>query len=94
MLHCGYVYSKPVRAESFAICAARLAGVAGAVLGWRPEEFWAATPAELCCHGQSRSPVCADLLAFIGTFVPRLEGWPRETPDGTPHDSEPVMGLH
>lgn len=27
--------------------AARLAGLAGAVLGWRPAEFWAATPAEL-----------------------------------------------
>ena len=27
--------------------AARLAGLAGAVLGWRPEEFWRATPAEL-----------------------------------------------
>lgn len=27
--------------------AARLAGIAGALLGWRPEEFWTATPAEL-----------------------------------------------
>lgn len=27
--------------------AGRLAGVAGAVLGWRPDEFWLATPAEL-----------------------------------------------
>ncbi len=27
--------------------AARLAGLAGALLGWRPAEFWAATPAEL-----------------------------------------------
>lgn len=27
--------------------AARLAGFAGAALGWRPDEFWAATPAEL-----------------------------------------------
>ncbi len=24
-----------------------LAGLAGALLGWRPPEFWAATPAEL-----------------------------------------------
>jgi hypothetical protein len=31
----------------FADGAARLAGVAGALLGWRPDEFWAATPAEL-----------------------------------------------
>ncbi|MGQ0588574.1 MAG: phage tail assembly chaperone [Sphingosinicella sp.] len=27
--------------------AARLAGLAGLLLGWRPDEFWAATPAEL-----------------------------------------------
>jgi hypothetical protein len=33
----------------FAACAARLAGVAGWLLGWRPEEFWRATPAELAC---------------------------------------------
>lgn len=33
--------------ETFADGAARLAGFAGAALGWRPGEFWAATPAEL-----------------------------------------------
>jgi Phage tail assembly chaperone protein, TAC len=27
--------------------AIRLAGLIGALLGWRPGEFWAATPAEL-----------------------------------------------
>lgn len=27
--------------------AERLAGLAGALLGWRPDEFWEATPAEL-----------------------------------------------
>jgi hypothetical protein len=31
----------------FVDSAGRLAGFAGAVLGWRPGEFWAATPAEL-----------------------------------------------
>ncbi|MFY9351018.1 MAG: phage tail assembly chaperone [Sphingobium sp.] len=31
----------------FADAAVRLAGVAGWLLGWRPEEFWRATPAEL-----------------------------------------------
>jgi uncharacterized phage protein (TIGR02216 family) len=29
------------------VAAARLSGVAAAVLGWRPDEFWRATPAEL-----------------------------------------------
>ena len=27
--------------------AGRLAGMAGALLGWRPDEFWRATPMEL-----------------------------------------------
>ena len=31
----------------FAERAARLAGYAGALIGWRPDEFWRATPAEL-----------------------------------------------
>jgi uncharacterized phage protein (TIGR02216 family) len=31
----------------FTNAAARLAGLAGALLGWRPDEFWRATPAEL-----------------------------------------------
>jgi uncharacterized phage protein (TIGR02216 family) len=33
----------------FSESAGRLAGLAGALLGWRPEEFWRATPAELAC---------------------------------------------
>lgn len=33
--------------EKFSESAARLAGLAGALLGWRPDEFWRATPAEL-----------------------------------------------
>lgn len=32
---------------SFTEAAARLAGMAAVLLGWRPREFWAATPAEL-----------------------------------------------
>jgi hypothetical protein len=32
---------------SFAASAARLAGLAAVLLGWRPHEFWAATPEEL-----------------------------------------------
>ncbi|WP_242183884.1 phage tail assembly chaperone [Sphingomonas sp. CARO-RG-8B-R24-01] len=33
--------------ERFADVSARLAGLAGAVLGWSPDTFWRATPAEL-----------------------------------------------
>ncbi|WP_298396572.1 phage tail assembly chaperone [Sphingobium sp.] len=32
---------------TFRAGAGRLAGVAGWLLGWRPDEFWRATPAEL-----------------------------------------------
>ena len=32
---------------SFAAASGRLAGLAGAVLGWTPDTFWHATPAEL-----------------------------------------------
>jgi uncharacterized phage protein (TIGR02216 family) len=31
----------------FSEAARRLAGIAGAALGWRPDEFWRATPDEL-----------------------------------------------
>ncbi|HYG48109.1 MAG TPA: phage tail assembly chaperone [Allosphingosinicella sp.] len=33
--------------ERFSEAAARLAGLAGALLGWRPDEFWRSTPAEM-----------------------------------------------
>ena len=33
--------------ESFGAAALRLSGLAARLLGWRPHEFWAATPAEL-----------------------------------------------
>ena len=32
---------------TFGESAGRLAGLAGVLLGWRPDEFWAATPAEM-----------------------------------------------
>ena len=33
--------------ERFGAGAVRLAGLAGLLFGWRPADFWAATPAEL-----------------------------------------------
>ncbi|WP_267397545.1 MULTISPECIES: phage tail assembly chaperone [unclassified Sphingomonas] len=33
--------------EAFGASALRLAGMAGATLGWTPDVFWRATPAEL-----------------------------------------------
>jgi Phage tail assembly chaperone protein, TAC len=42
--------------------ATRLAGLSGAVLGWRPHEFWTATPSELAAilAALSPEPVVAD----------------------------------
>ena len=33
-----------------------LAGLCSAVLGWRPDEFWAATPAELATIFEALTP--------------------------------------
>ncbi|VVT00373.1 conserved hypothetical protein [Sphingomonas sp. EC-HK361] len=37
----------PFQGGEFGVSALRLAGLAGVAFGWRPGEFWAATPAEL-----------------------------------------------
>lgn len=39
----------------FGEAAARLAGAASLILGWRPDEFWKATPAELALALQPSS---------------------------------------
>jgi hypothetical protein len=41
---------------SFGEAAARLSGAAAMLLGWRPAEFWEATPAELACVLRELSP--------------------------------------
>jgi len=53
--------------ERFAPVAGRLAGIAGRCLGWRPDEFWHATPAELAAVlaqpvGDSPAPFGRDEL--------------------------------
>ncbi|HEV2816063.1 MAG TPA: phage tail assembly chaperone [Allosphingosinicella sp.] len=56
----------------FGECAARLAGVAGALLGWRPDEFWGATPAELAAilAPAAPPPASADDLARLKEMFP------------------------
>ncbi|MEH3046232.1 phage tail assembly chaperone [Sphingomonas adhaesiva] len=41
---------------TFAERAARLAGLAGVVFGWRPAEFWRATPDELAALVAALTP--------------------------------------
>ena len=54
--------------------AARLAGIAGALLGWRPDEFWRATPAELAAILNAIRPetaaMSADELARLKEMFP------------------------
>lgn len=58
--------------RTFSTSAARLAALAARVLGWRPHEFWGATPAELALSLGSEEaaeaqapPSRADLMALI-----------------------------
>ena len=60
----------------FSEAAARLAGLAGALLGWRPDEFWRATPAELAsvlgaltADGRA-APLARDELARLEEMFP------------------------
>ncbi len=59
---------------SFADGAGRLAGLAGALLGWPPDMFWAATPAELAAVLNALAPQSetagADDLARLKEMYP------------------------
>ena len=59
----------------FSDAAARLAGTAGALLGWRPDEFWNATPAELAAildalTSEETPPASAADLARLKELFP------------------------
>lgn len=59
----------------FSDAAGGLAGMACALLGWRPEEFWRATPAELAAvltalAGGGSAPVTRDELARLKEMFP------------------------
>jgi len=45
----------------FADTAARLAGLAGALAGWRPDDFWTATPADLAAVIQALAGEAAEI---------------------------------
>jgi uncharacterized phage protein (TIGR02216 family) len=47
--------------ELFGEAAARLCGAAALLLGWRPAEFWEATPAELALALEPRNVTGAGL---------------------------------
>lgn len=56
--------------QLFSASASRLAALAAQVLGWRPHEFWAATPAELALslgtpEAEAAPPSRSELMAMI-----------------------------
>jgi hypothetical protein len=59
---------------NFVQSAGRLAGLAGALLGWPPEMFWSATPAELAAVLNALPPPSetagADDLARLKEMYP------------------------
>jgi Phage tail assembly chaperone protein, TAC len=61
----------------FAEGAARLAGFAAVLLGWRPSEFWAATPAELSTSLAPLIPAQGD--SADANMIARLK---EQFPDG------------
>jgi hypothetical protein len=63
--------------DSFTDAATRLAGLAGAVLGWRPDEFWRATPAELATILSALTPQTQ--ATGDGPLIARLK---EQFPDG------------
>ena len=61
----------------FSEAARLLAGLAGAMLGWRPDEFWSATPAELaaviealCGAGANPPPPSRDEVERLRRMFP------------------------
>ncbi|WP_370170516.1 phage tail assembly chaperone [Sphingobium abikonense] len=59
----------------FAERAGRLAGLAGWLLGWRPDEFWRATPAELTSVlTAAKGDAAEDAAGVDGAELARLMG--------------------
>ena len=58
---------------SFSETARRLAGQAGLLLGWRPEEFWRATPDELETAFAAFGPVMAEAAPPDRAAIARLK---------------------
>ncbi|QZD94320.1 phage tail assembly chaperone [Qipengyuania gelatinilytica] len=56
-------------AEDFSGCAVRLSGMAARLLGWTPDTFWNATPAELAASlgpvEQADAPPSRDEIAAM-----------------------------
>ncbi len=58
---------------SFTDMARQLAGQAGLLLGWRPEEYWRATPDELETAFAAFAPLMADAAPPDRAVIARLK---------------------
>jgi hypothetical protein len=63
-------HERRLRAAAFSAGAGRLAGLVPRLLGWRPDEFWSATPAELAAifaasEAPEGAPLSRDELAAL-----------------------------
>ena len=67
----------------FAVAAARLAGLAGLRLGWSPDAFWRATPAELAAIVAALDPAQDAATPPDAATVAALR---TAHPDGRPAD--------
>lgn len=59
---------------TFSDAAPRWCWLAASALGWRPAEFWQATPSELCCalrHPEDQSGTAAPSRDLINTMMER-----------------------
>ncbi len=61
----------------FAQNAAQLSGHTALLLGWRPHEFWAITPAELACILEAMKPQMS--VPLDGAAIHKLQ---EQFPDG------------
>ena len=62
---------------TFTDTASRLAGLTALILGWRPEEFWRATPAELAGILRAASGTDGEGEGIDAAAVARMmEVWP------------------
>jgi hypothetical protein len=57
----------------FARAARRLAGQAGLLLGWRPDDFWRATPDELATALAALAPLAASEAGIDRATIARLQ---------------------
>ena len=69
--------------RTFGDGAAQLAGLTGRLLGWRPDEFWGATPAELAAIlspglETAAPPTRSDLLRLMEADDDRFDRQPAD----------------